>query len=473
MLYAIPVVIYFFFVNNVNIPYWIAIAAIVLTNFMIVFEMLVSLLVQANTVSYHNRSCDNPMARRVAIIIAAYLPNEVDIIHASLRAHLLVTVPRGVALDIVLSHNGGGDKHLRKLASIISDLQQELDQLQAGQHNSQIRLRQYHVINSCSKAENVNHVLERMMRDEADWPEQPEVVALFDADAHPHGENMVRAIKTLASTNADIVQGRNCVARGFKFVAIEFDIIYCIYHPGGEILRGFGLFGGSNGYWKFDMINEIRMDKSMLTEDIDSAMRAQRAGAKVVYNRDIISMEEAPPTLEDLAKQRLRWTQGWTEVALRHAFPMIFGTPLGCCCFSLNDRTSQLNWPQRFGLSLQMRIGIFFLMVWREIFHYLSAQAMPAGIVALVKCETDSCRNSIFVIMTFAFFTFPIINAFIARLVRGPIHRDNLYWYHYVIYALISPFYEWIKVHISVLGHARTIVRLTKWRVTHRHAPAS
>lgn len=57
-------------------------------------------------------------------------------------------------------------------------------------------------------------------------------------------------------------------------IAIEFDKVYAVSHPGRSRLFGFGLFCGSNGYWRADLLRAHKMHGDMLTEDIDSALRA-------------------------------------------------------------------------------------------------------------------------------------------------------------------------------------------------------
>ena len=70
-----------------------------------------------------------------------------------------------------------------------------------------------------------------------------------------------------------------------RMVAVEFEVIYGVSHPGRARLHGFGIFGGSNGYWRRDVFRQIRLQRSMLTEDIDSTMRSLRDGFKIVSDR--------------------------------------------------------------------------------------------------------------------------------------------------------------------------------------------
>src|SRR5438445_769062 len=59
-------------------------------------------------------------------------------------------------------------------------------------------------------------------------------------------------------------------------VAVEFESIYAVSHPGRAQLHGFGIFGGSNGYWQAALLRQVRLRGSMLTEDIDSTLRVRQ-----------------------------------------------------------------------------------------------------------------------------------------------------------------------------------------------------
>ena len=161
----------------------------------------------------------------------------------------------------------------------------------------------------------------------------------------------------MADPAVDIVQGR-CVVYNVdsfypKMIAVEFDKIYAISHPGRSRLFGFGLFCGSNGYWKADLLKAHKMHGNMLTEDIDSALRAYGLGKNAVHDMNVISYEMAyvhlwvealrnclkheltilsfcirPVTFQAFWKQRMRWAQGWTQASLVH-MPLIWNNPPG------------------------------------------------------------------------------------------------------------------------------------------------
>ena len=125
-------------------------------------------------------------------------------------------------------------------------------------------------------------------------------------------------------TAYDVVQG-HCVIRNgdaslvARTVAVEFESIYAVSHPGRAALHGFGLFGGSNGYWRTRPAGpRPGCTASMLTEDIDSTLRVLAAGAKIASDPALVSCELAPTTAGALWKQRARWAQGWFQVSRKH-----------------------------------------------------------------------------------------------------------------------------------------------------------
>lgn len=182
------------------------------------------------------------------------------------------------------------ESHLRQLSN-------EYEQLQV-----------IKVPNSRSKAENLNYFISR-------GATGANFTGIFDTDHFIHPYNPLWAAKRFLKDSPDIVQGR-CVVYNTqesflaKIIGIEFDKIYAVAHPGRQRMSSFGLFCGSNGWWRADKLRSIGMHADMLTEDIDSALRAYGSGAKAVHDMNVISYEMAPTFLRGFWKQRMRWTQG-------------------------------------------------------------------------------------------------------------------------------------------------------------------
>ena len=154
-----------------------------------------------------------------------------------------------------------------------------------------------------------------------------EFVGIFDADHHPMDGAFERAWRWLAD-GADVVQG-HCVIRNgsdswlARLVAVEFEQIYAVAHPGRAGLHDFGIFGGSNGYWRASALERVRLRGSFLTEDIEASMRVLQAGGRIVNDPGLVSRELAPDSSRSLWHQRMRWAQGWFQVSCRHLGPTL------------------------------------------------------------------------------------------------------------------------------------------------------
>jgi cellulose synthase/poly-beta-1,6-N-acetylglucosamine synthase-like glycosyltransferase len=179
----------------------------------------------------------------------------------------------------------------------IEPLETEMRDL-AARHS---RLRVIKVPNSTSKAHNLNYFFS--------LDTGADVIAIYDCDHYPHPNSPRWAVERFHEDEAiDIVQGR-CVIFNANhnfltaMVAVEFDKIYAVSHPGRAAMWGFGLFCGSNGYWRADLLRELKMDGSMLTEDIDSALRAASRSAKAVHDLNVVSYELAPTSYKSFWNQ--------------------------------------------------------------------------------------------------------------------------------------------------------------------------
>ena len=140
-----------------------------------------------------------------------------------------------------------------------------------------------------------------------------------------------------------------------KLVAVEFEQIYAVSHPGRAALFGFGIFGGSNGYWRASALERIRLRGSYLTEDIEASVRVLEAGGRIVNDPGLISRELAPETPRALWNQRMRWAQGWFQVSVRHLGALL-RSPV---------------------LTLRQRIGVAYLLGWREVYPWVALLTWP------------------------------------------------------------------------------------------------
>ena len=165
---------------------------------------------------------------QASAVIAAYLPNEADTIVETVEAFLEHDYNQ---LQVILSYNTPEDLPVEHDLRAIAVRDPRFVPMRVNW--------------SRSKAQNVNAALAQVTG---------EFVGVFDADHHPAPGSFRRAWHWL-SNGVDVVQG-HCVVRNGqdgviqKLVATEFEAIYAVAHPGRARIHGFGIFGGSNGYWR-------------------------------------------------------------------------------------------------------------------------------------------------------------------------------------------------------------------------------
>jgi len=360
-------------------------------------------------------------------VIAAYLPNEAATIVETVEAFLRLEYPG--PLQIVLAYNTPRPMPVESALSEIARRDR--------------RFIPYRVEESTSKAQNVNAALGQVTG---------EFVGVFDADHHPAPDAFHRAWRWLAS-GYDVVQG-HCVVRNgdaswvSRTVAVEFESIYAVSHPGRTRLHRFGIFGGSNGYWRTDLLRKVRMHGFMLTEDIDSSLRVIEAGGKIASDPALVSRELAPTTLPALWNQRMRWAQGWFQVSRKHL---------------------RLGWGAP-SLTRRQKLGFTLLLGWRELYPWLSLQILPLVCFFAWKAGGVTHLNLLiplfFLTTAFTLSVGPGQTYFAHRLAVPEIRRRGAWFLAYLVVS--SVFYtEWKNV-ISRVAQIKELTGDRQWKVTPR-----
>jgi diguanylate cyclase (GGDEF)-like protein len=360
-------------------------------------------------------------------IIAAYLPNEAATVAETVRVFLALEYPAD--LQVILAYN----------SPVSLPVEQELASL-ADQHPN---LRLLKVRDSNSKAQNVNAALREATG---------HFVGVFDADHHPQSDAFMRAWRWLSS-GYSVVQGHCMIRNGdssalARLVAVEFEAMYAVSHPGRARLHHFAIFGGSNGFWRTDVLHKIRMRSSMLTEDIDSSIRLLMSGDRIVCDPGLVSTELAPLSLRHLWNQRMRWAQGWFQVSLTYLWRALFSS--------------------RF--SVWQRLGIAQLLFWREVYPWVALQIVP--LVSFWTWKLGSIEKldwliPIFVLTTLFTLTVGPGQSLLAYLLGDPrIKRHRIWFVAYFFFA--SVFYAEFKNTISRVAQIRQLLGQKEWVVTPR-----
>lgn len=304
------------------------------------------------------------------LLIVAYLPNEKDIIMDRIQyATEKIVYPRDKIRITVLYNT---PKAIEPLETELRDLAVKIS-----------HLRVIKVPNSTSKADNLNYFFT--------LDTGSDIIAVFDCDHYPqpYGPRWA-AERLIADSKCQIVQGR-CVVFNTKagwlpaMIGVEFDKIYAVSHPGRAATWDFGLFTGSNGYWRTALLRDLKMDGEMLTEDIDSSLRALSRGTKIVHDLNVVSYELAPTTVKAFWNQRLRWAQGWAQASMKHS-KLAFTR-------SVEEQRTK---TQRFGL--------ISLLLIREMSYYLVTQYCCLVLSILIT----SFPKSGSLLLKFLFFQYPV-----------------------------------------------------------------
>jgi cellulose synthase/poly-beta-1,6-N-acetylglucosamine synthase-like glycosyltransferase len=408
-------------INLTALTYPVVVGALVVTMVAIVAESM--LAVQEDPLDHLPEPERYPAA---SAIIAAYLPNESATIESTLAAFQRLDYPG--PLQVVLAYNTPRDLPVEDALRDLAARDPRIELLR--------------VDGSTSKAQNVNAALQVVTG---------ELVGVFDADHHPGPGSFERAARWIAA-GYDVVQG-HCVVRNgdasglAKVVAVEFESIYAVSHPGRARLHGFGIFGGSNGYWRTDRLRTTRMRQRMLTEDIDSSMRALDAGARIVSDPRLTSYELATTTIPQLTAQRLRWAQGWLQVSVTHLRTLL-ASP---------------------ALTVRQKLGATYLLGWREVYPWISLQVLPILVFAATHPSAVGNRSwfiSLFVLTTLATAAVGPLQTLMAYVLGEPSIRAHRSWFwRYLLWAMV---FTEFKSALTRIAHVKELSHERVWRVTPR-----
>jgi cellulose synthase/poly-beta-1,6-N-acetylglucosamine synthase-like glycosyltransferase len=365
---------------------------------------------------------------RATFIVAAYLPNEQEIIFETLE-HILTTVHRPEAgLEIVLAYNTP------------VDLPIEEDLRRYAERHPELRL--LRVEGSESKAENLNAGIEAATG---------EIVGILDADHHPPADCFERAWHWLES-HYEVVQGRNVIrnrATNFltRMIGVEFECMYGVSHPARSLFVDTAIFGGSNGYWRADALRRTRFDQRFMTEDIDASSRALLDGYRIIADRSIVSTELAPEDFRSLWFQRKRWAQGWLEVTLRYQREF---------------------WASK-KLTVWQKLYWTYLLLYRELYPPITLQIIPI-IVSLLMLEGQIPLKAHWYLWGTAIVTLtsgPYQTFVAVKNAHAPLSLLTAFQY-----ALFVFFYVIVKNMISVVAIYDHMMKRTDWVVTRRQMTA-
>jgi cellulose synthase/poly-beta-1,6-N-acetylglucosamine synthase-like glycosyltransferase len=155
-----------------------------------------------------------------------------------------------------------------------------------------------------------------------------EFIAIFDADFIPNPDFLLKAIPHFSDPKVGVVQSRWTYLNRDSNILTRVQGIMLDAHFGVEQVARFETdamfnFNGTAGVWRKSTIMESggwRADT--LTEDIDLSYRAQMAGWKFIYLKDLESPSEIPADMRAFKVQQHRWAKGAIQVMKKLLLPI-------------------------------------------------------------------------------------------------------------------------------------------------------
>lgn len=160
-----------------------------------------------------------------------------------------------------------------------------------------------------------------------------EFLLIFDADFVPRPDMLRECLPHFSDPTVGMVQARwEHLNRDFSLLtriqSIFLDGHFVIEHTARNRSGRFFNFNGTAGIWRRRCLAEAGgWQADTLTEDLDASYRAQLAGWRFVYLKDLVVPAELPVDINGFKSQQHRWTKGSIQTG-RKLLPEIFRSAL-------------------------------------------------------------------------------------------------------------------------------------------------
>jgi len=150
-----------------------------------------------------------------------------------------------------------------------------------------------------------------------------EVIVFVDADSLVCKNTLVELIKGFRDPEVAAVAGNIKVLNRKNFLtncqALEYIVGINIFRRALAVFGSITVVPGALGAYRRQVLSGSGFyDPDTLVEDFDTTLKALKAGKVVQVSSAAVSYTEAPETLGDLVKQRLRWYRGNFQALWKH-----------------------------------------------------------------------------------------------------------------------------------------------------------
>src|SRR5215211_7507912 len=203
-----------------------------------------------------------------------------------------------------------------------------------------------------------------------------EFIAIFDADFIPTADFLERTVPFFSDPKVGMVQARwGHINQDYslltKIQSILLDAHFVLEHGGRNRAGCFFNFNGTAGVWRREAIDSAGgWQHDTLTEDLDLSYRAQLAGWRFVFLRDVVAPAEVPVEMNSFKSQQHRWAKGSIQTCLK-LMPRILRSkqPLGVKAEAFFHLSANFNYLLMSVLSVLMfpAMWVRYNMGWSEM----------------------------------------------------------------------------------------------------------
>jgi len=343
---------------------------------------------------------------KVSIIVPAF--NEQKTIAQTLKSLLNLDYPKN-KLDIIAVNDGSTDnteKIMRSFKSKIKILSQKRQ----------------------GKAAALNNAMKISTGD---------IIATTDADSTVNREALSETIGyfndpkiAAVTTSVKVAKQKNFIQK-IQFIEYIFNILY---RKVFSIMDSIFVIPGPFGLYRKSTLTKLGgFEKDNLTEDMEIAMRIQKHGYRIENSLKAVSFTNAPSTIKNLFKQRVRWYRGFIINVRRYKK------------FLLNSKSGNLG---VFTLPTNIAfVGLMFLFIIGlvySLFNDLIIQSQITYLVGYIPFSFEF-KNPIFFWNIFTvLLTFSTVFLILNGIISFKLGREKFRFYMIPVFAVGIFFYVFL-----------------------------
>ena len=161
-----------------------------------------------------------------------------------------------------------------------------------------------------------------------------EIIVAIDADTIILPDAVSRLVRHFANPKVGAVAGNTKVGNRVNILtrlqAVEYITSQNLDRRAFERFNAILVVPGAIGAWRKSIVDEIGgYSSETLAEDADLTVAIIRSGYRVIYEAGAIAMTEAPETLSQFLRQRLRWSLGIMQTGWKHKRAIREGKGIG------------------------------------------------------------------------------------------------------------------------------------------------